>query len=384
MRILALHRKPVHTASNGEEVRVVQTMEYLAQSHDTLLALPGGKKPPGAAFDTCNIDSLLSYPVARIHLWWGAFIYGTKNPYDYFISWQVRRSLNIDGTFDVVLCQAPQLFTASVQLAERFDAKLVIDQHNAWHRLVDQHLADRDAPLLFRDRVIRNLHSFEQYAINQADAVVFQSSDDADHYTISDDTTVRVIPNGTDVTALKSVQTSDEVAIKYDLTRNIDRCIFLGSYDYSPNHMAAEFIDASLAPQLPDVEFLLAGRSPPETSSPNVKPLGFVDKLPDILSLADVALCPLFSGSGTKLKMLDYLAAGLPVVTTPVGAQGLPLKDGKNAVIASNTEEFATAIEHLLDAPSFAAKLRSNGQMLAENYDWHSLLQQYEVVITNG
>jgi glycosyltransferase involved in cell wall biosynthesis len=158
--------------------------------------------------------------------------------------------------------------------------------------------------------------------------------------------------------------------------------VFVGAFDYDPNEVAANVVADELAPALPDVEFLLVGRDPPDVGGENVRTPGFVEDLPGVLSLADVAVCPLTMGSGTKLKMLDYLAAGLPIVTTDVGTQGLPLEDGETALVRNSWDEFASAIETVVESEERQASLAANARRLGEEYAWESLMEGYEPVVS--
>ena len=168
---------------------------------------------------------------------------------------------------------------------------------------------------------------------------------------------------------------------RHGLDPETPTAVFVGSYDYEPNAEAARRIDEAVAPELPDVEFLLVGRDPPETTASNVRELGFVDELSPVLAAADVGICPLSSGSGTKLKVMDYLAAGLPVVTTSVGAAGIDLVDGESALIRDDDDAFADAVETVVSSPSVAARLSAAAADLSERYRWEAVLEAYESVV---
>jgi glycosyltransferase involved in cell wall biosynthesis len=94
-----------------------------------------------------------------------------------------------------------------------------------------------------------------------------------------------------------------------------------------------------------------------------------------LLQAADVALNPMFSGSGTNLKMLEFLAAGLPVVTTPVGARGLHLVSGEHALVCS-ADAFPPSIQRLLDDTHLRMTLRAEGRHLVEDkYNWEAIVE---------
>jgi glycosyltransferase involved in cell wall biosynthesis len=130
------------------------------------------------------------------------------------------------------------------------------------------------------------------------------------------------------------------------------------------------------AHQLPDVSFLVLGSVglafQNEERPPNVGLLGVLDDQTKdaTLGLADVALNPMLSGSGTNLKMLDYLAAGIPVISTPYGARGLQLESGRHLEIAP-LEEFPKAILNLRrDQRALEARIRLANTYVRECFDW--------------
>jgi glycosyltransferase involved in cell wall biosynthesis len=112
-----------------------------------------------------------------------------------------------------------------------------------------------------------------------------------------------------------------------------------------------------------------------------VAELGFVEELSAVLAAADVGICPLRNGSGTKLKVMDYLAAGLPVVTTTVGAAGIDLVDGESALIRDDDAAFAAAVETIVSSPYVAEQLSQAAVELSEQYQWEKLLDGYESIV---
>jgi glycosyltransferase involved in cell wall biosynthesis len=382
-KILQLLRGDVYPPSNGGEVRIWNTSKKFADLGTVWVACPadeGDEYEHGSVVDTDN--PFLNYKTSCIYAWNALFGLSANNSLDRLQSWKTVRELsNLDAEFDIVCCEAPQMLSAGRRLAEHYDAKLLINKHNAMFDLLDQQIQLRAVPDFLRRRAVENLRQFEQAGIDAADAVVFQSENDVEQFTWPEDTVVSVIPNGTDFAAIDAGGNPEQVREQLGVGESQPICVFVGAFDYDPNEVAAEVIAEELAPALPDVEFLLVGRDPPNVSRENVHTPGFVEDLPGVLSLADVAVCPLTLGSGTKLKMLDYLAAGLPIVTTGVGTQGLPLEDGKTALVRNSWDEFASAIETLVESESARSSLAANAKELGEQYAWKSLMEGYEPII---
>ena len=150
--------------------------------------------------------------------------------------------------------------------------------------------------------------------------------------------------------------------------------VFMGSA-HPPNVEAARYIVDRVAPALPHVEFRLLGAvcdKLPATLPRNVTPLGFVDDAEKRRQLAGAAaaLNPLFAGAGTNLKMLDYMAAGLAIVSTGVGARGLDLTDGVDVVLAER-DDYVDRLRAVVDAPVTAAHVGAAAKQKAfTQYTW--------------
>lgn len=187
---------------------------------------------------------------------------------------------------------------------------------------------------------------------------------------------IHVIPNGVDARRLRPATPESRRAAREKLGLDPDCFVaaFVGS-NYAPNVDAARFVFERLGPALPETEFVLAGGCTADldlAARPNVHALGLVDsELRDaVYAAADIALNPMSRGSGTNIKMLDYFAAGLPVVTTDIGARGLP--DGlDSAYVVCSLERTAGCIETLRHAPVVRHRMTIAGRLLAEDvYDW--------------
>ena len=251
----------------------------------------------------------------------------------------------------------------------RGDVPLVYEAHNVEAALKAQTLPTELA------RVAREL---EAEACAAARLVVACSAEDAADlvrlYGV-DPGRVHVAPNGVDTAAVTPVDRATWAASRRALGIHDTRiALFVGSR-HPPNVEAAEVI-VGLAESLADVTFLLvgnhcevlAGRPRPR----NVALMGRVDEatLSAVLGVADVALNPMRTGSGTNVKIATYLAAGVPVVTTPLGARGYALVDGQHAVVCA-PEEFGGRLGALLADDAQATRLRIEGRRLAESaYDW--------------
>ncbi len=192
-------------------------------------------------------------------------------------------------------------------------------------------------------------------------------------------TRVTVVPSGARLREEQILAPRSGIKKRYGLDPGNVVVIFHGSYTHPPNRDAFDRITAFVAPQFETIDkrvvFVLAGTDAPVWARPNIKMIGQVDNLGDLFAIADIAVVPLKYGQGTKLKVLDYLGAGLAIVTTTQGVEGLDIEDGKHAIIVRQVDgEFVGAIKHLVDDVETRRRLGSNARQLAEEkYSWHSI-----------
>lgn len=193
---------------------------------------------------------------------------------------------------------------------------------------------------------------------------------------------MRVVPNG--VMAFRGAPPALEQRFAARQALNIDAAayaaIFIGS-PYGPNVQAAGFIVQALAPAMPHVTFVIAGGvgQGMKSALPNVRITGRLDEADKArwLYACDIAVNPMMSGSGTNIKMFDFMAMGLPVVTTVIGARGIET-GGRRAMLVTEptTQAFAAAIDQLQDA-DLRSLMGSEARLCVEDgYAWERISAQ--------
>jgi glycosyltransferase involved in cell wall biosynthesis len=196
------------------------------------------------------------------------------------------------------------------------------------------------------------------------------SDDDAAEVTRRWGLPCAVVPNGADVDHLASVPHGPGVP---------GRLLFTGTMSYPPNAQAARWLVEHVMPivraRRPDVSLEVVGRDPPtavrQLAGPGIAVTGRVPDLATHFAAAAVVVAPLLSGSGTKLKVLEAMAAGRPVVATTIGAEGIDARDGEDLRVADSPAAFADAVLDLLADSSEAARIGRNGRELAaRRYSW--------------
>jgi glycosyltransferase involved in cell wall biosynthesis len=161
--------------------------------------------------------------------------------------------------------------------------------------------------------------------------------------------------------------------------------VWVGGMNDIYNCEAVKYFASAILPRIraevPRFRWRVVGRDPPKSllelaADPDsgVELAGFVEDLLREYSGAAIVLVPLTSGGGTKLKVLEAMAIGRAVVTTPIGAEGITVRDGVEMEIADSAEEFARKTVRLLLDPQRAAQMAAAARALAEkSYDWRAV-----------
>lgn len=227
--------------------------------------------------------------------------------------------------------------------------------------------------------LLRRVTGIELALCRRADLVLACSQDDVDTFNRVFDvpwSKLRLVPNG--IFAFAEAVPDEAARAGARRERGIDGplVVFLGS-DYGPNNDAARFIAGTLAPALPDVAFALIGsccNAVGEAPS-NLHRLGILpeENKRAWLRGATIAVNPLAAGSGTSIKMFDFMAAGLPVVTTAIGARGIESPGGAVFVVAP-LDGFVPALRALLDDPARCEAMgRAARNAVEAQYAWERI-----------
>jgi len=164
--------------------------------------------------------------------------------------------------------------------------------------------------------------------------------------------------------------------------RSDDAIVFSGNMEYHPNRTAVHFFRREIWPRLrerwPKLVWRLVGKNPAAISrivagDPSIEVVGPVADAVCELARSRVAVVPLLTGSGTRLKILEAWAAGLPVVSTTLGAEGLPVRNGETVLIADDPGSFAAEVTRLLACSELRQKVGSAGRLLLEKeFTWET------------
>jgi glycosyltransferase involved in cell wall biosynthesis len=158
--------------------------------------------------------------------------------------------------------------------------------------------------------------------------------------------------------------------------------VFSGNMEYHPNLDAVAYFRREIWPELcqrwPSLVWRLIGKNPEAVSrftagDPRIQVTGAVEDAVAELARARVAVVPLLIGSGTRLKILEAWAAGVPVVSTTLGAEGLPVRDGETLLVADGAPAFAAAVTRLLTCSELRQRIGNAGRLLLEKeFTWET------------
>jgi glycosyltransferase involved in cell wall biosynthesis len=294
------------------------------------------------------------------------------------LSWQPyslgpRTRLASAGSYDVVQFE----FCAYAVWMERLagHTKVVYSAHNVE---LDRHRGEAEETPRLR-RWEGRVAALERRAIRAGDLVIACTDADASRLArLWGGSAYAVIPNGFDEELLAdgSAALRERARASLGIPPDASALLFVGGRAHH-NRQAVEFLERDVVPRLGGrTRLLVAGGCADDLPPPrdgSVLRLGYVEDLRPLLAAADVAVNPIAYGSGSNLKMAEYLAAGLPVVTTPIGVRGF--EQHLAAVHVATLERFAEAVIETARAPDVrAADVRELswsrlGQRLRETYD---------------
>jgi sugar transferase (PEP-CTERM/EpsH1 system associated) len=297
-----------------------------------------------------------------------------------------------DECFDVLqiggIEMAPYLDIAK---SARSQPRLVFDNLNCEYLLQKRaFLTDLRAPLRWPGAAYsfvqwQRLRRYEAQVCRAADQVLAVSDVDAAMLQeLVPGLDVTVVPNGVDTLTYRPEFAGLEPRMPEEAL------VFTGTMDFRPNVDAVLWFARQVLPRVraerPGVHFFVVGQRPHRRldslqSDPAITLTGWVKDPRPYIAQAAVYVAPLRIGGGTRLKLLEAMAMGKPVVATSLGAEGYPVTDGRELLLADTPEDFATTVLALLRASEWRAELGQAGRRFVEQwYDWQAIVPRLEAV----
>lgn len=257
---------------------------------------------------------------------------------------------------------------------EASDLPVVGDMHNVYSRLALR-LAQgerRWIPRAYLSHEANLIARMERSAARLAHTMLAVSDNEAQYFSTLGATRVTTVVNGVDCGAYAMLPVGQRTGPP--------TILYVGSFNWPPNAAAARFLAAEVLPvvarALPEARVLLVGKDPgPELrrlaqASDRIEIAAHVTDVMPYLRRAHLLAVPLETGGGTRLKILEAFAAGLPVVSTPVGCEGISAVNGEHLVVSERAGFAAATLQSLLGR-GVATRLAESARCLArERYDW--------------
>lgn len=293
---------------------------------------------------------------------------------------------------DIVQVEQPYLLASTLVLTKAFNTNplVVLDEHNVDFVMVKSKISSISPGSLLTMSTLPYIFFSENIAVRNASFILCVSDVDRELlvklYSVPEDR-VLVVPNGVNSLKFERANPVNDPALKIGYT-----VFFHGTMSWYPNLEAAGIIIDYIAPKIPEATFLIAGTDLPTSiikkvkKMKNVKYLGFLENLEGWIKSSNICIAPVLRGGGTKLKVLEYAAAGKPIVATFKAVEGLPFANKMHALLFQDVgEDFINAIKRVLSDDALAEKLGSNAKQLALKFDWKeigsNLYNKYESLL---
>ena len=366
---------------SGPKIKTYNVIKYLTQHHRvTLVSFVRGDQSGHVRHLERYCQEVHSVPMDRgamRDVWYMGLSFLTGQPFmmardDRKAMRDLVDCLSSEQHFDVA--HADQLNMG--QYAERVPGAFkVLDAHNAlwllYKRLWKTMPAGPRKWLLSRDW--RLLKSYEGRLVRQFDAVLAVSREDG---TVLQEAAGQPV----DIVVIPIAIDTDGVTV-IERESNPSHILHIGTMYWPPNIDAVKWFVHQVYPlirrQRPDVQFDVVGARPPaellalNDAGLGINVAGYVEDPIPYQRQAAVMIVPLLAGGGMRVKILNALAEGIPIVSTTLGCEGIEVTPGRDILVGDTLEAFATQVLRVLDDPDLGRRLAASGRKLVEEmYDY--------------
>ena len=250
-------------------------------------------------------------------------------------------------------------------------AKIVYRAHNIEHEIWERTSAlSSGLKRLYLRILARRIKKFEKSFINTYDLIVpITERDGIILDKMGNNRPAYVSPTGIDTTVL----------IPHSKNLEHPSLFHIGSLDWAPNQEGLIWFIEKCWPKIsekfPDLKFYIAGRNAPDWlvkrfQAPNIVFEGEVEDAYQFMNSKSIMVVPLFSGSGMRIKIIEGMALGKAIVSTPIGTEGISTQSGKNILIADNEKEFIQDVERLITDMELFQHISHNAiEYIQEKFD---------------
>jgi glycosyltransferase involved in cell wall biosynthesis len=371
MKILIITHYNFTTKSSGAINRVLGLAKALS-NYASIKVLHQGPEMVSENLHFISYTSIFSFNASN-------WILDAARPYtSYLIPDFFRAAKGVIGNADVVQVEQPYLLIPTLMLTRALGKNplIVLDEHNVDFLSVKSKIGGVSTSSLLSIATLPYIFMSEKLAVKNADLILCVSRVDQElfmrFYDIPRNKLI-IVPNGVEFDRFEKALPAND-----PLLENNKTIFFHGTLSWYPNLEAVNIIVEYLAPKIPEATFLIAGTNMPLSlvrkieKTKNVKYLGFLNNLEGWIKSSDVCIAPILRGGGTKLKVLEYAAAGKPIVATYKAVEGLEMRSGVHGLFYRNVnDKYVKGIKLLLEDDLLVKELGRNAQELAKRYDWN-------------
>ncbi len=392
MHILWIKTELLHPVDKGGRIRTYQMLRALAREHEiSYLTLDDGTAASDAvakAGEYCaRVEAVPFAPPAKGSLgFYGALLANLASSLPYAVArYEVPalrarlRALCAAHKVDVVVCD---FLAPSINVPSDLGVPVLLFQHNVEAMIWERHARVATHPLkkAYMTEQWRRMKRFEASECQRVSRVVAVSPQDADvfrkEYGVAD---VPDVPTGVDTSYF--VRQPDVVRVPGSM-------VFTGSMDWMPNEDGIAWFVESILPRIraamPTATLTIVGRNPTakvqslHAPGAGVTVTGSVPDVRPFLAAHQLFVVPLRVGGGTRLKIYEGMTMGLPTVSTTIGAEGLPVRDGEHLVLADDPDAFARECVSLLRDPVRAVSMGNAADAyVREHFGWDGVARRF-------
>lgn len=384
VRILFLTNRIPWPLNDGGNIATFKVAEGLSnKGHEVHFASLNTQKhfvekkdlPEKFTWHTVDINTDLS-PIGLLSGLLSSFPYNVKRFRSEEFS-DMLESLLKKTEYDVIQVEGIYMGMYADEMRVHSKAPIILRSHNIEHRIWERQKENESfAKSAYLSNLVPKIRAFELETFQKFDGIIPITTEDEKWYVEHDyDGLIQTIPAGVD----------DVVSRQSEISEG-DAVAFIGSLEWLPNlegvRWFLEEIWPHVIPAKPHAFFHLAGKNAPQEIDswkfPGLEFHGMVPDSGEFVSSYPVFVVPLTSGSGMRLKILEAMSHGVAVVSTSIGAEGIPVTHGENVLIADEPKEFAEAILYLWNHEEEAVEMgRKAREFVLKNFHFDTLTDKF-------
>ena len=323
-----------------------------------------------AEFKLVNVPARISPVSALLNLFFSKKPYNATRFISKTFAEELKKILQ-ENKYDIIQLEGLYVCPYIPVIRRNSNAKIIYRAHNIEHEIWGRTaIMAHGFEKWYLKNLSKRIRKFETQIINSYDLLVPITSRDGN--------ILNKLGN-TKPTHVSQTGIDSSVLIPNSKNLNHPTLFHIGSLEWSPNQEGLiwffENCWDAIREKYPDLKFYVAGRNAPPwfqklLNLPNVVFKGEVADAYEFMNSKSIMVVPLFSGSGMRIKIIEGMALGKPIVTTPVGTEGISTTSGENIIVIANTEGFVQSISDLIENREFFDKISKNAiEFIHENFD---------------